>query len=64
MTYPKNSTLSQTMCDPQRTATSFYSALGSEGFTPEQVVSLTTELLDLVAADIEHAPLEAPIPGV
>jgi hypothetical protein len=62
MNHPESPSFPHPMCDPKRTATSFYSTLGSEGFTPEQVVSLTTELLDLVATELEHAPQEASLP--
>jgi hypothetical protein len=37
-------------------ARSFYDQLAREGFTPQQVVSLATTLLDLVHADLHRSP--------
>jgi len=41
-------------------ARSFYDQLAREGFTPNQVVGLATNLLDLVHAEL-HEP--APVPS-
>ncbi len=42
-------------------ARSFYRQLEAEGFSPEQIIELSTALLDLVAIDIQGgAPAVAP----
>lgn len=41
---------------PRAIAQSFYDQLAREGFTPQQVVGLATNLLDLVHADLRRAP--------
>lgn len=40
-------------------AKSFYRHLRSEGFTHEQVIELSTTLIDLVTEDMQPAPAEA-----
>ena len=40
-------------------AKSFYRQLRSEGFTHEQIIELSTTLLDLVTEDLKQEPAEA-----
>lgn len=40
-------------------ARSFYRQLRSEGFTPEQIIELSTTLLDLVTNDLRTVAAEA-----
>lgn len=40
-------------------ARSFYRQLRSEGFTPEQIIELSTNLLDLVTKDLRTEPAQA-----
>lgn len=40
-------------------ARSFYDQLSREGFTPQQVVGLATNLLDLVRDDLHRLPAPA-----
>lgn len=40
-------------------ARSFYRQLRSEGFTPEQIIELSTNLLDLVTLDLRTEPAQA-----
>ena len=40
-------------------ARSFYRQLRSEGFTPEQIIELSTNLLDLVTNDLRTVAAEA-----
>lgn len=40
-------------------AKSFYRHLRSEGFTHEQIIELSTTLLDLVTEDMQPEPAEA-----
>ena len=39
-------------------AKSFYRQLRTEGFSDEQIIELSTQLLDLVARDMKHRPNE------
>lgn len=43
----------------QAMARSFYEQLAREGFTPQQVVGLATNLLDLVHDDLHRLPAPA-----
>ena len=49
--------LHRTRC--RTVARSFYGQLTREGFTPEQVIALANQLLDMVVTDLEQPPTPA-----
>jgi len=45
-------------------ARTFFNQLRAGGYTPNQIISIATELIDLVASDLREADKELPSPVI